>query len=1034
MRRLIFNSYLFLRTPALSCSDHKPSALPDLIKDHFFQSAIFFASESLYMELKRCNFSYDVLDNKVKLSLLKYLNRMCYRPTPFGMFSAFTSLNWNLFDDTQKCILDEHREVFINPDFQFTVEIARRMAHSGEFSGVKYFLNSTIYAIKGEKRYLVQHYDPEKNKTDFFIKSFDSNRILNKLISFCDDGRTQNELILWLGAFVDDKEEVKSYLNDLIEEGLLIPELFPNMSGEMYFERLVKIAKEHGNETGLMTGMLDYERLLQGMRASTGPDLKKLAENPLYSHGSKKFKSMFYVASERESGSRIDKKYQEVIKRGLECLAKINVDEPQKSLSNFSGKFRSRYEDQEIPILQALDHEAGIGYEGLENNSFSSELLDGIQLDLHSSSLNFNWTSVHEYFLSKLVEIKSDEPIIITDLEIAGIKDPSQRKIPPSFSVIFRLFGEKVWIELAGGCTATALPGRFTLFSDRVLEEVRYMAMVEEKSNEEVVFAEISCFHDDHSANINSNGGIRLYEIPIGVHSTYNKSNIIHLSDLLISVINNQIILRSKRLNKIVIPRLSSAFNYTRSELTVFRFLCDLQYQGLKSNFNFDLRGLLPGLKYYPRVEYSGCILFPATWILGTEEVNELSSDAGFINFCLLAKKIRLKQQFALTEGDNHLTFDKDDHESVSLFLQVIKNKQQVILQEAFIDGQSHVRDGDGKPFVGQFVAAVFADEVSYPQRAPSKVKQSRVTAKRVYLPGDEWIYFKLYGHPATANGILVKDIRRIIARLRKQNILKNWFFIRYADPETHLRVRLQINPKDSARVMSYFERSLRTQVERGSINTILLDTYKRELERYGNDTIEFAERIFCASSDLIVNYLKNIRQSETGFSELHMAIISLDALLNILLRENTEKIALLKLMHENMKQEFGDNKQLKFQLDSKYREHSAFFGNINQSKSTVIQLAGVREFDTYLKALKALKAKVQNSGPEKLMTLAGDIIHMQLNRLFNDRQRNHEFIIYYLLHKYYLSVEARKGKSLLSFSPALQGFGVNQVNKSLFK
>jgi thiopeptide-type bacteriocin biosynthesis protein len=233
---------------------------------------------------------------------------------------------------------------------------------------------------------------------------------------------------------------------------------------------------------------------------------------------------------------------------------------------------------------------------------------------------------------------------------------------------------------------------------------------------------------------------------------------------------------------------------------------------------------------------------------------------------------------------------------------------------------------------------------------------------------------------------------------------------------------------------MSYFERSLRTQVERGSINTILLDTYKRELERYGNDTIEFAERIFCASSDLIVNYLKNIRQSETGFSELHMAVISLDALLNILLRENTEKIALLKLMHENMKQEFGDNKQLKFQLDSKYREHSAFFGNINQSKSTVIQLAGVREFDTYLKALKALKAKVQNSGPEKLMTLAGDIIHMQLNRLFNDRQRNHEFIIYYLLHKYYLSVEARKGKSLLSFSPALQGFGVNQVNKSLFK
>jgi hypothetical protein len=67
-------------------------------------------------------------------------------------------------------------------------------------------------------------------------------------------------------------------------------------------------------------------------------------------------------------------------------------------------------------------------------------------------------------------------------------------------------------------------------------------------------------------------------------------------------------------------------------------------------------------------------------------------------------------------------------------------------------------------------------------------------------------------------------------------------------------------------------------------------------------------------------------------------------------------------------------------------------------------------------------------------MKLAGDLIHMHLNRLFNDKQRNHEFIIYYLLYKHYLSVEARKGKRVLSFSPAFKGPGVDHIDDVVFK
>ncbi len=71
MLNIHFSPYLFLRTPALSYQNHNTPALEELIKTQFFQVAIFFASESLYTELKRFDFDYQLLDNKVKLSLKK---------------------------------------------------------------------------------------------------------------------------------------------------------------------------------------------------------------------------------------------------------------------------------------------------------------------------------------------------------------------------------------------------------------------------------------------------------------------------------------------------------------------------------------------------------------------------------------------------------------------------------------------------------------------------------------------------------------------------------------------------------------------------------------------------------------------------------------------------------------------------------------------------------------------------------------------------------------------------------------------------
>lgn len=1035
MTDFVFAPYLFLRTPALSYDDFTEASLASELKTSFFQSAIFFASESLYLELREKSFEYFSLEEKVKISLQKYFNRMCYRPTPFGMFSAFSSLYWHNANSSEKCIISDQTFVHINPDFRFSVEIARKMEDSGLFDNVRYFPSNAIYSVRKEKRYLTQRFDVKKEKTDFFINSFESNRVLNRLLQFSKEGKTKTELTDWLQGFVDVRAEAEDYIIDLINEGLLNSELSPNMTGEKYFDRIAGMARQQYPGNSLKDEVLNYHGIVSEFATAGCVDFNRLNNSVLYNQLKAKYKSMFYVGLEKVVHSSLDARLQNTLRDGLNCLLSITAEGARKSLNNFMENFRARFEDQEVPLLLALDREAGVGYEGLEVNLFTSELLEGIQLDLQSSKLSFNWTPVHEFFLSKLVGAKNKEPIVIADEEIERLPGQTNLEMPPGFSVIFRVYGDKIWLEQAGGCTAGSLLGRFSLLSDAVKDEVVAITQAEEKTNPEVIFAEISCFNDEHAANINTNAGVRRFEIPIGVHSTYAGKNIISLSDLLVSVSGGKIILRSMRYNKIVIPRLSSAYNYSRSELTVFRFLCDLQLQGVRANYSFDLRSLLPGLSFYPRVEHRNCIICPAMWVLNDREIAAITTGEPdrekFRNF---ANEIALHKLFALSEGDNQLIFNADDPASVDLFTKTIKNKTTVVLTEVFVDQPSIVTDENNKPYAGQFIASLIAQEPVYTQQKLNSVKRQNTRMKRVYLPGDEWLYYKLYCHPSISNTVLLDDVVKIIKQLKRQGILKSWFFIRYTEGGPHLRVRVKINPADAARVMGYFEKRLRARIARGSISNIIMDTYKREIERYGERTMEYAETIFRVSSDLVTAFLGRVKSKGSEIPDFQFAIITVIELLDAFFDTDQSKKSLVKQLYESMRKEFDDSKQVKVQLDSKYRGYSAFFNSMGKIKPVVIGLSGKTLFCAFGDALRKIRAIEPALQPTVKIKLAADLIHMHLNRLFSDKQRSHEFVIYYLLYKYYVSAEARQNKNNLAFSPTFKGSVLNEIEEIILK
>ncbi len=106
---------------------------------------------------------------------------------------------------------------------------------------------------------------------------------------------------------------------------------------------------------------------------------------------------------------------------------------------------------------------------------------------------------------------------------------------------------------------------------------------------------------------------------------------------------------------------------------------------------------------------------------------------------------------------------------------------------------------------------------------------------KRKLVPGSEWLYLKIYTGVKTADLILEEAIQLLVEYFQEHNYISKWFFIRYNDPKPHLRVRFNLNNIDDySKILEKINETLQEYIKSGEISSILIDTYNREIERYG--------------------------------------------------------------------------------------------------------------------------------------------------------------------------------------------------------
>jgi len=266
----------------------------------------------------------------------------------------------------------------------------------------------------------------------------------------------------------------------------------------------------------------------------------------------------------------------------------------------------------------------------------------------------------------------------------------------------------------------------------------------------------------------------------------------------------------------------------------------------------------------------------------------------------------------------------------------------------------------------------------------------------------NEWFYLKIYTGFRTSDHLLCNVLYPLWKKFEEEELAIQWFFIRYPDPEYHLRYRIKLDHRSSEKNVDLkIRESLCQFVEKGLVWSIEKSVYVPEYERYGKRGMLPAEQIFCADSSAVSKFL-NLEKHLDENARWLFAISSINSLLSDFKCGLDEKKAILLDLSRKFGKEFGKDKSLARQLSERYRKYRGQIRNALTDEIPFADILSSRSVD-HKNAVSAINNLYEkgNIAVQK-QSLLESLIHMSLNRIFRNNNRLHEMVIYDLLFRAY--------------------------------
>ncbi|NLR78318.1 lantibiotic dehydratase [Chitinophaga eiseniae] len=999
------------------------TVIKDIFQDACLQEAIYIASPELYQEWQKWQHGTGVSEKdqyKLALTLYRYLLRMSTRCTPYGLFAGCATGETADHTSIQLQEKTAHKK-HCRLDMNYVAELAAAITATPAIrEQLRYYPNNSLYATGAHYRYAA--YSIKNKIRTYFLTAVNKSPYLDKMLATAATGARLSEIRNSITSADISAEEAAEFTAELLEHQLLVSELEPTVTGEEFFVQLVNRLAALPEAETFIRPLSQLQKILQAQ--DTGVE-KYTAAHALV-------KSLLPDTSNKDlvqtdlflatNSNQLSHTVVNELAAQMGQLWKLATQHQNTDLQQFCQAFHQRYEEQEIPLSLALDTEAGIGYGSYSGSgSDHTPLVDDVHIIKQAPANNQPHSKMQDFQLQQLLAClqQRKQTITLTREQLDTLKDTDTSPVLPHSMYLMGsiLAGSATDIDHGhylfdmSGCSgpsAANLLGRFCHGDEKLLANVQACLQEEEAADPEKIYAEVVHLPESRTGNILMRPRLRKYEIVYLANSTTPDDCQLPLSDLMVSVQNNKVVLRSKKLDKIIVPRLSTAHNYHQG-LPVYKFLCDLQHQDYHTGIMW--RWQIPGdISFLPRVQYGNIILSKSTWLLHKKTYPTLANAAAgdyMTLFREISAQLELPRYVVIREGDNELPADLHNEVSVHLLVTQLLKKEQVTLQEYLhTPDNCWITGTDGK----------HTNELIIPLKNISSEKNKRDTGiypgsaasalpTRKFATGSEWLYVKLYTGTRNAESLLKSVIRPLALSLQEERLIDKWFFIRYTDPDHHLRVRFH-HASDKGfwkTVMEKLYEQLAPHIGNGQLYRMQTDTYEREIERYGIHTMRFSEDIFHCDSECVTGIIDLLEEEEGEAYRWKLALRGIDSLLDDFGYRLPHKAALLKKLQSGFFEEFGGGKPLLLQLNDKYRAEmrpvSSFLDPTQDNDNDIA--AAIAFFDARSRKIKELLQETGTRGNDDLLS---SYIHMFLNRILLSNQRKHELVLYHFLHRYYES------------------------------
>ncbi|MFJ7277945.1 lantibiotic dehydratase [Kitasatospora sp. NPDC098663] len=246
-------------------------------------------------------------------------------------------------------------------------------------------------------------------------------------------------------------------------------------------------------------------------------------------------------------------------------------------------------------------------------------------------------------------------------------------------------------------------------------------------------------------------------------------------------------------------------------------------------------------LPFLPALRYGRTILSPARWLLTQSDLPAADTPWATWDQALTRwrRDVHLPERVYLSEADQRLALDLSQPAHRALLRTHLDRDGTVTLNPApqpndlgWTGGRAH-----------EVVIPLATDQNSAPVKTTGRV----TGRKHGHLPGcDDRIQLHLHGRRERQDQILTLHLPALLNELGSPP----WWFIRYRDPDDHLRLRLACEPGTLGTVFERTGEWTRRLRRHGLITHTSVETHHPETARFGGPSaIEAAERYFAADS-----------------------------------------------------------------------------------------------------------------------------------------------------------------------------------------